>query len=201
MKRFNTSHLLGRIVKASSVLIAFSVLLSPMTARASENEDVITDNGYNFTLTSFPDSGFIAGESAQFTTHFSYENGNPVANGKVWVHLVQDNQVVFSSSDFRVENASVDFEYFFSNPGDYDLTIRLVDSRYDDEATLKKTLTVQDNPDQVAGAVEEVQSSRRSNFNLAVLTLIIGGLGGIILSRAIPLANNKTQVNEKKPLS
>jgi hypothetical protein len=191
----------GVTVIATIGLAVFGLMIFPSILHAHLDGEALKDNGYQFEIGHFPEDSLIAGQQAQFSTRFEYENGNAVNKGKIWIRLAKGDEIYFSSSDFQMEDATVDFGFIFPEPGEYELTMRLVDSWYGSEATIKKMITVEPNPANVAGVLVAEKTERKSNFNLAVLTFIMGGLGGIILSRAVPLSNGngkKKQSLEKK---
>lgn len=172
------------------LLLGTLVISGPVFAQAQEGEDIVVDNGYKVTINQFPQENPQIGRTIFYSYLLEYENSRTVNNVKAWVQISdssENNQVLFSSSDFQVSDSTVNFEYIFSKMGEYQISVRLIDIKLGEEITVKKIITVEDNPEKVVGDQVEHQSKRRSNFNFAVLTTILGVLGGIILARAVPL--------------
>lgn len=183
-----------RLFKLSLIVVA----IAPLSVFAHLNSEALKDNGYQFEIGQFPAEQPLSGKSTFFAIRFELENGNAVNNGEAWIRISKGDEILFSSSDFVTDDATIDFEYMFPDQGEYELTIRFIDSKTKEEATIKKMISVELNPEQKIIAATSSANQKQSNFNLAVLTFVFGALGGIILSRAAPFMSTSKDTSGQK---
>lgn len=177
-------------------IIAFLLLLFlPLAVSAMTTEHSVISGEFQIDGIFYPD--FIeSGEAIGVQFILSDLNGVRVKDATVWVSLSQNGTTIFSSSDLVAEDGVTDLELFFPYAGEYKLVYRAIDARSKKEATMQKSIVVQPSPEQLLAAKEETQSRRSSNFNLAVLTLILGVFAGIILGHYRPTNKESSSTEE-----
>jgi hypothetical protein len=110
------------------------------------------------------------------------ENAKPVFETSSWVRITRGDEILFSSSDLQTNDGTVDFEYNFPTLGEYEMTVRMIGKEEHQEANV--TFPVQVGDDEQAALDKLTKQERRtSNFNLAVLTLVIGFISGVLIAR------------------
>ncbi len=168
-----------------TILISLSLCV-PSLALAHIGGNAIEDGEYRIELGSFPEDGLNPNETIIFSAVMEDLEANPVFNSKAWIRISQNDEILFSSSDFITEDGTVDFEYLFADHGMYDMTIRMINTKNDDEATVTFPLEIGDPNLAVEGGQVKQFAQSGSRFNLSVLTLIIGLLSGVFLARYRP---------------
>jgi len=170
------------------ILIALFFLF-PQASLAHIDGNALEDGDYRVELGSFPEEDLQPGETILFSTVMENLEAEPVYKTKAWVRISQNDQILFSSADFTTDDGTIDFEYLFPRHGQYEMTIRMINTSNDDEATVTFPLQIGD--ESLVGELTEtpVAQQKDSRFNLAALTLIIGLLSGVFIARYRPKVN------------
>ena len=149
--------------------------------------NALIDGNYRIELGSFP-TDYLVEENISYTIAMETIQGQRILNSSAWIRLAKEDTIIFSSSDFFTEDGLIDFSYEFADPGNYELTVRMVNINSGQEATVVFPLEVTgQSGDYVTGAINQTRSR-----NLALLTLIIGIIGGWILSNTFQSKNEKS---------
>lgn len=171
------------------LLLLASTMVFPNQVFAHAEGNAIEDGNYRVELSSFPEEDLQPFETIIFSVVLEDLEAEPIYETKAWVRISKNDQILFSSADLQTTDGTVDFEYLFPDHGDYEMTVRLVNLENEDEASVTFPLTIGDLSLVEEVTKEEQRIQRESNFNLSVLTLIIGLLSGVFLARYRPKKN------------
>lgn len=171
------------------VLLFFFLLLAPVSVSAHLSGEAVTDNNYRIELGHLPLENIQPGENVSFTASMENLDGVGIMKTTAWIRVSLDDLILFSSTNFVTDDGTIDFSAAFEKSGVYDITVRIVDIEKEEEATGTFSLVVGDPERPVPEA--EIKQERKSNFNLAVLTLALGVIAGILLARYRPVKETK----------